>query len=363
MPDSQHLAVIATELNQLKRFADFSRLQRAWGDALASGDIRSVAEDFVVTEVLSFEPSGAGEHLLLRIRKQGHNTRWVAKRIAEMVGIPYRSVSFAGLKDRHAVAEQWFGLHLAGRPDPEFSELPDGVEVTAACRHHRKLRQGQLLANQFTIVVRNCQFVDRTAVDQRLTQLANQGVPNYFGPQRFGRNNGNLDLLSGADALRRLNRESRSFALSALRGALFNGYLALRVERADWHSILPGEVAVSTGPRGPGETGVSHPHTPRHASGLLWGEGSLASADLARELESEYFARFPALTALLESAGCKSARRVLGVDMSNLNWSWPQDTDTLNISFELGPGSYATVALREVFDIRDHALESSLQAE
>jgi tRNA pseudouridine13 synthase len=233
------------------------------------------------------------------------------------------------------------------------------------CRHHRKLRQGQLIANKFDITIRNCEIGNKDATEQRLRTLASSGVPNYFGPQRFGRDTGNLDLLVRKNALNQLNRETRSFALSALRGALFNGYLSLRVERGDWQSILTGEVAVSAGPRRPAETGVSHPDQVRHASGLLWGEGSLASTDVARELESTYFARFPALTALLESAGSKAARRVLSSALENMNWSWGEDADmdTLNVCFDLGPGSYATVALRELLTIRDYALERSLRDE
>jgi tRNA pseudouridine13 synthase len=365
VPDISSDPHIAAELDQLRQFADFDTLPCAWGVPLGSGDIRSVAADFVVTETLSFEPSGSGEHLLLRVRKTGHNTRWVAKRLADVAAIPYRSVSYAGMKDRHAVTEQWFGLHLAGRADPDFAELPDGIEVTAMCRHHRKLRQGQLIANKFDITIRNCEIGNKDATEQRLRTLASSGVPNYFGPQRFGRDTGNLDLLVRKNALNQLNRETRSFALSALRGALFNGYLSLRVERGDWQSILTGEVAVSAGPRRPAETGVSHPDQVRHASGLLWGEGSLASTDVARELESTYFARFPALTALLESAGSKAARRVLSSALENMNWSWGEDADmdTLNVCFDLGPGSYATVALRELLTIRDYALERSLRDE
>ncbi len=333
------------------------RLPYAWGGPLGSGEIRHAPEDFRVSEQLSFSASGAGEHLLIQIRKSGHNTRWVAKRLAEIANIPYRAVSFAGLKDRHALTEQWFGLHLAGRPDPNISsQLPDGVEIVAMTRHHRKLRQGQVKSNHFQINIRQCEFIDTVSlpekISERIRSLAMHGVPNYFGPQRFGRNLANLEILGSARELRGLNRETRSFALSALRSGLFNGYLAERVRRDDWTELLEGEVAQSGSPRGPAETGLTHPMQQRLPSGLLWGRGDLASGGIARELELEFFGRFPDTTAILESAGAKASRRVLHSRLTNLQWSL--QGDTLTLEFALGSGAYATAVLREVLAMRDH---------
>ena len=168
LPDSVPTQAPDLELDLLREFAACSRLPRAFGEPLGSGELRRSPEDFRVSEQLGFSPSGSGEHVLLQIRKTGHNTRWVAKRLAEILNIPYRAVSFAGLKDRHAVAEQWFGLHLAGRPDPDLSgKLPDGVQVIALTRHHRKLRQGQVNSNHFSINVRGCSTSDSARLSDR----------------------------------------------------------------------------------------------------------------------------------------------------------------------------------------------------
>ncbi|HHQ14875.1 MAG TPA: tRNA pseudouridine(13) synthase TruD, partial [Chromatiales bacterium] len=207
----------AAELDKLRLTADFGVLPRAWGDAAATGIMRSRPEDFQVIEQLPFEPSGEGEHLFVQVRKTGQNTRWVAKRLADAAGIDYRATGYAGLKDRRAVAEQWFSLHLPGQNDPVLPEIPD-VEVLQQIRHGNKLRTGALAGNRFKLVLRDCNG-DRNAIVERLERISAQGAPNYFGPQRFGRDARNLELLNVEG---RVGREARSFGLSALRSALFN---------------------------------------------------------------------------------------------------------------------------------------------
>ncbi|MEE4380134.1 MAG: tRNA pseudouridine(13) synthase TruD, partial [Candidatus Competibacteraceae bacterium] len=87
----------------------------ATGTPPLSGRIRTVPEDFQVFEELGFTATGSGEHVLLRVRKRVVNTNWVAKQLATFAGVPPAAVSYAGLKDRHAVAEQWFSVHLPGQ--------------------------------------------------------------------------------------------------------------------------------------------------------------------------------------------------------------------------------------------------------
>lgn len=108
------------------------------GKPLSSGTLRSTAEDFIVREDLGFELDGEGEHLMVRVRKTGCNTQFVAEQLAKFARISARSVSYAGLKDRHAVTEQWFCLHLPGKDDPDFSQWTvDGCEVLATTRQKK----------------------------------------------------------------------------------------------------------------------------------------------------------------------------------------------------------------------------------
>ena len=154
--------------------------------------MRASAEDFQVVEDLGIEPSGSGEHVLLKIRKRNLNTAEVATHIARLAGIRPRDVSYAGLKDRVAVTTQTFSVHLPGKEAPDWAELEgENLQVLDAVRHHRKLRRGSLRGNVFTLCVRKFSG-DAGALEARLQQIDEQGVPNYFGAQRFGRDGNNL---------------------------------------------------------------------------------------------------------------------------------------------------------------------------
>ena len=76
--------------------------------------LRSTPEDFRVVEDLGYEPEGEGEHHYLYIQKRGENTDWVARQLANFCQVSPKDVAYAGKKDRHAVTEQWFSVHLPG---------------------------------------------------------------------------------------------------------------------------------------------------------------------------------------------------------------------------------------------------------
>ena len=161
---------------------------RAHGEAPATGRIRVAPEDFRVDEVLGFEADGAGAHALLVVEKRDANTGWVAAQLARHAEVASRDVGFSGHKDRHAVTTQAFSVPL--RLDVDVASClgwcGEGYRVVAAQRHGRKLRPGAHRANRFELRVRAVQG-DRDAVLRTLEAVRAQGVPNYFGPQRFGR--------------------------------------------------------------------------------------------------------------------------------------------------------------------------------
>ena len=98
-------------------------LPLAFGAPLLSARIRTTPEDFQVDELPAFEATGEGEHLLLHIRKRGANTVHVAKLLAAWAGLPEMAVSYAGMKDRHAVTTQRFSVHLPKRVAPDLASL------------------------------------------------------------------------------------------------------------------------------------------------------------------------------------------------------------------------------------------------
>ncbi|MDR2288282.1 MAG: tRNA pseudouridine(13) synthase TruD, partial [Serratia marcescens] len=118
---------------------DMANLTWLHGRPQSTGVLKANPEDFVVVEDLGFAPDGEGEHVLVNIRKNGCNTQFVADYLARFAGIHARSVSYAGLKDRHAVTEQWFCLHMPGKDTPDFSRFTlEGCEVLSSARHLRK---------------------------------------------------------------------------------------------------------------------------------------------------------------------------------------------------------------------------------
>ncbi len=192
--------------------------------ALPTGALRASPEDFEVDEILGFEASGEGPHALLRVRKRGANTEWVARELARAVGCKPFEVGFAGLKDRNAVTTQSFTVPRGRRAAAEFARVSagEGFEVIAAAEHQRKLPRGALEANRFAITVRQV-VGDLQALGERLAAITSGGVPNYFGPQRFGRDAGNLEQVLRAAAAGRPGPAARPVTgrrgLHAVRGA------------------------------------------------------------------------------------------------------------------------------------------------
>ena len=126
---------------------------RAHGAPLYAASIRSELDDFAVTEELGFDFSGDGEHHYLFVEKRGANTEWVSRQLAAFAGVAVRDIGYAGLKDRHAVARQWFSV--PGRQAPVWEGLDvDGVQVLETARHRRKLRRGAHSSNRFSLVLR-----------------------------------------------------------------------------------------------------------------------------------------------------------------------------------------------------------------
>ncbi|MDQ3205456.1 MAG: tRNA pseudouridine(13) synthase TruD [Pseudomonadota bacterium] len=356
-------------------------LSRAHGAAVLDAVIRASPEDFRVEEVPSFEPSGSGEHLLLTIEKRAMNTAFAAKRLAQWAGVPEMAIGYAGMKDRHAVTRQRFSVHLPKRVAPDLGELQIGGDADASADtayserlrvlehqwHSRKLPRGALAGNRFVLVLRDAQG-SPDAIELRLRAIAALGVPNYFGEQRFGRDGDNIANARAMFAGRRVRREQRGMLLSAARSQLFNRVLSARVQGANWSGLqdghgLEGEVWTLDGSRSVfGPEPFSEVLAQRladfdiHPSGPLWGRGELRSAGQVAALEREALAdeESIALREGLEQAGLEHERRSLRLRPTDMSWQW-LDAGSLELSFTLPPGAYATVVLAELGELREPA--------
>ena len=299
------------------------------------GRIRSVPEDFIVEELPAFEATGEGEHLLLTVRKRGMNTAFCAERIARWAGIDVRDVSYAGLKDRHAVTTQRFSVRLPKKTAPDTALLDDDeCTVLDAAWHNRKLARGALDGNRFTLVLRELEG-DLPALEAALQALKAHGVPNYFGEQRFGMEQANVGKALGMFEGRRVDRAKRSIYLSAARSYLFNHVLAQRVSAGNWNTPLDEAIVARCAA------------LDIHPTGPLWGAGELRSQGAVRELEAQLADWQPQLCKGLEKADLRQERRALRLLPKNLAWRL-LDAITLELRFELPPGAYATAVLAEL---------------
>ena len=330
----------------------------AHGSPLFQGLIKQSPKDFEVVECLDFELSGDGEHDFLWIEKEGANTAWVAKALAKYAGVPERDAGYAGLKDRQAVTRQWFSVR---RPDGSGTDWESfelaGVSILESTRHLKKLKRGAHSGNRFRIAVRAAD-APSSDIDERLKLIRDSGVPNYFGPQRFGRGGNNLQLAGQVFAGKRMKRAQRSIALSAARSFVFNEILSARVSDGSWNEALPGEAfnLDGTGSFFVGEEIdeelIERLHSMDiHPTGALWGRGESKCRDAAAKLEQAVADSWPELTNGLEKAGLTMSRRPLRLAVGDL--SWEISGNTVWIEFHLRRGSYATSVIRELANVND----------
>ena len=332
-------------------------LQWLLGKPTATGLIKQSPSDFRVIEDLGYTADKQGEQLLIRVRKTGCNTRFVADALAKYLKIPAREVSYAGMKDRHAVTEQTFCARLPGKDMPSFEHFTlDGVEILEVARHQRKVRIGGLAGNFFELIIRD--ISDVASVEQRLAAIAQQGVPNYFGEQRFGRDRHNLTLAQqwAAGEIRIKDRAKRSLLLSAIRSDIFNQVTSARLAaqsnlstlwagdcvqltgRGSWFVVQEDEFIETQSRVEQGELRITAP---------LVGKGNAVVTDVAADFEQQQLVAQQAFIALLSQERVDAARRAMLVCPRDMTWTWLNGQD-LQLNFWLPAGSFATSIVREL---------------
>ncbi len=326
----------------------------AYGGPLFTARLRARPDHFIVDEDLGFECSGEGEHLFIRIQKTDLNTNQVAEQLARYAGISTRQVNFSGMKDRHAVTSQWFGLHMPGQQGPDWSGFnTEQIKVLDVARHSRKLRRGVHRGNRFTITLSQLDG-NLNRLEQKLQQIAT-GVPNYFGEQRFGIDGRNLDQarrwFQGAFTPR---RQQRSIYLSAARSWIFNKIAAERVTASNWRTILPGDIVMLAGSQSVFLADDLDSLNQRASAGDVWPTAAMAGqpskmtpeAEVAA-LEQAVFEGESELLTGLERQGLKAQRRALAMVPEGFEWELT-DNGELVLQFFLPRGCFATALVREL---------------
>jgi len=319
------------------------------------GVIKAEPEHFVVEEIPLYEPEGEGEHVYVRLRREGWTTRSVQEELAGLFGLDTRSVGCAGLKDKCAIATQTFSLHLFGASEDEVASRIQEVlpfQVIGVRRHRNKLRTGHLLGNRFVIQVLSPEPGAAERVPGIVETLRERGLPNFYGSQRFGRGGSNIEegrrLLLGE--IRRKPWLSR-FLLSAYQSYLFNLWLAARI-RAGWFGqVLPGDIARKEDTGGIFEVEDAPAEQLRFQSreisytGPIYGKKLRCATGEPGQLEARILDEAGVTTEMLRRARLDGTRRLACIFLSDLCVE-PQP-EGLTFSFSLPKGGYATILLRE----------------
>lgn len=331
-----------------------NQLNFAYGSPQSHGEIKVSPEDFCVEENLGFELSGIGEHLFLLIEKTQLNTEEMARTIAKKLKLPLKAVSYAGLKDKFAKTTQWFSLHLPGIENPQLDELnTENCRVISAIRHSKKLKIGALKENHFTIKI---QHLNENTDEflQRIEQIKAHGVPNYFGPQRFGRQGANLEHARAVllEHKKIKNRHLLGIYYSAARSFLFNQIVSQRVKEGTWNCPVAGDLMMLSGTHSvfpiDDITDEIMARVSEHdisPAAPLWGKGDELITGQALQIQGIALEAWQEWCLSLERLGLKKSYRSMVLLPENLQFN--QDT----FSFTLPAGTYATTVLREILQV------------
>lgn len=342
--------------------------------------IRRSPEDFVVEEIPAYAPSGRGEHLFVTFRKRGVTTPDAIRAIAAVLDVDPRAAGAAGMKDRHAVTTQTASFQVPIARDAEAlmaAVSVPGVEILGAARHENKLKPGHLIGNRFTIALREVDASRAAGVVERLAEMGRVGVPNEFGPQRFGRDGDNPDrALAWLAGKERGPRDKRQqvFLFSALQSLLFNRVLARREREGTWAKVLPGDLAKKHDTGGlfpvPLEGAELDDARARAEAGSISATGPMFGAKMrapegeALAIEREVLAagfeeppRFDAWRHLGE--GTRRALRMMVGEMDARVEGEAGSEVTVIARFVLPKGGYATTVLGRACRVIDASREAS----
>lgn len=323
------------------------------------GSIRAEPEDFQVEERPLYLPSGEGEHLYVRITKRGLSTPDLVGKLADTLGVKRMHIGVAGLKDARAITSQMVSL-LGATPEllARLQCEPRILKIEVLGRHRHRLRTGHHAGNGFRLTIRGVSTQAAGIVPSVLDELVRRGVPNYFGPQRQGRDGANyqigLALLTDPARRATMGKSKRLWYLHTAQSHLFNRIVARRVASLD--RLVPGDWAVKH-VNGACfqvvDVAAEQPRVERFEispTGILFGSRAPWATDEAGTIEREAAAGYGMTPESLNQAGTacrfRGERRPLRIPLQELEWGI--DGDRLTLSFLLPAGAYATSVLREL---------------
>lgn len=331
-------------------------------------------DDFVVTEIPLYEFSGEGEHLILKLRKKDLATWDAVQIIANFLGCKSRDIGYAGLKDKNAMTIQ--SISVPKQYEEKLNSFShENIKILEKSYHNNKIKIGHLKGNKFFIRLKRVSLVDARKIEQVVGSIANYGIPNYFGYQRFGIEGDNYkkgkDIIDGK--LKEKRRNLRQMYINAYQSYLFNTWLSHRVEiskligafepkeiyeklnlpldivkqmKKQVHpfKLLPGDL-MNHYPFGRifhveelDEEAQKFNNRDRVATGLLAGKRVKKSVGLAYEFEKDYD----------EALSEDGTRRFSWIFPEELESNYKEEKNWMELKFTLPKGSYATEVIREI---------------
>lgn len=317
------------------------------------GRIRDELTDFVVEEIRDAPPEGTGDHLWLRVEKADQTTQRVITHFREALGLDGDAIGHAGLKDRHAVTTQWISLPAACEDRLDAVPAMPGVRVLERVRHPSKIQEGELRGNRFRIRVRGA-AEGAAHAEAVLRALAVAGVPNYYGPQRFGAMGDNADR---GLALLRAGRKPRGWLdkllSQAVQSYVFNDWTAKRLADGTFATVLHGDVAVKHETGGKFLVGDPETEAVRAAAFAISATGPMIGRKYheaqfeARAVEDEVLAALGLGRDLFRPL--PGSRRPIRMPLAD--WTLEPVEDGFWVGFFLPAGGYATAVLREIMKV------------
>lgn len=361
---------------------------------IAQCTFKNAPDDFIVQEhlpkalldTLAPEPHKDLEHLWLYIQKSNINTEYVVRLLSLWFAVPQKDIGYSGLKDRHATTYQWFSVRLPKKPTEGFvsfaqTHLQPGerLHVLKQYWHNKKLKHKTHQYNAFCIILKDIVFAPNhnpSSTDDFLRTLPQTGVCNYFGKQRFGAQDQNIQ--KAAAYFRKILQHKNpkihpkdAFWISVARSVLFNAILQKRVQDNTWNRAIDGDVFNLDGSGSVFVADIDDTIQQRiqigdiHPTAPLYGvQPSPQTSHAAKNIEDSvlHHPDFALWTQGLQHLQIKQQRRALRVLLRDFSSTWIDDT-TLDLRFVLPAGAFASSVIAHfVQNPKDQSTHSAINS-
>lgn len=317
------------------------------------GAIKARPEHFLVEEILPYAPCGEGEHVYVTFRRSGWNTADAVRQMQKALNVKPADAGWGGRKDKTAVVVQTVSFRLGidaalGDIEKALAGLP--FDIVHIDRHRNKIKTGHVAANRFTIIVSQPAPEALPRARAIAARLAEWGVPNFYGPQRFGHGMQNLPRGFACLQTARKGRQN-AFMASVVQSALFNIWLRDRMDAGSFRRLLAGDVAKKTDTGGMFVVDDPEAEQPRFEAGAIVYTGPIygfkmkPALQAAGRREAALLDDFALTGADFRPLRAPGSRREAILDLKDLEIA--ETAEGLQFSFTLPAGAYATTVLRE----------------